>query len=100
MPPLQFQQLSSQPTPAFWSALTSVKLDKLKLDDTRLTITGHLSEATQTVDREKAAGPSGGEESSDETIGIDGVLAVDGDAFAEGDTTQVPCGPILCRSSR
>lgn len=98
MPPLQFQQLSSQPTPGFWSALTSVKLDKLKLADTRLTITGQLSEARQTVDREKAQAPADSAVSVDGAVGIDGVLSVDAEAFAEEAATQVLLSlPCLCR---
>lgn len=42
VPILQFSPLHSQPTPSFWSTLTSLKLDRLKLDDTPQEIIGWL----------------------------------------------------------
>jgi ubiquitin-like modifier-activating enzyme ATG7 len=79
MPPLQFQPLSSQPTPSFWSALTSHKLDKLKLDDAQQTITAWLEEGREVVDREAASSSGGG----GGTVGVDGVLGIGANAFGE-----------------
>lgn len=76
MPPLQFQPLSSQPTPTFWSALNTLKLDKLKLDDTQQPITGWLEEGREVVDREQG----------DQRVGVDGSLGVGGSSF--GDETE------------
>jgi ubiquitin-like modifier-activating enzyme ATG7 len=66
MAPLQFQQLASQPTPSFWSALNTLKLDKLKLDDTQQPISGWL------------------EEGRDRKVGVDGSIGVGGNAFGQG----------------
>lgn len=74
MPPLQFQQLASQPTPAFWSALNTLKLDKLKLDDAQQPITGWLEEGREVVDREQG----------DKRVGVDGSLGVGGSSFGDG----------------
>lgn len=74
MPPLQFQPLASQPTPSFWSALNTLKLDKLKLDDAEQPITGWLEEGKEVKDRE------GGQQS----VGVDGSLGVGGGAFEIG----------------
>jgi ubiquitin-like modifier-activating enzyme ATG7 len=78
MPPLQFQSLSSQPTPSFWSALTSFKLDKLRLDDTQQTITAWLEEGRQVVDKEVASSSVAGR-----MVGVDGVVGVGGGAFGD-----------------
>ena len=75
MPPLQFQRLLSQPTPAFWSALTNLKLDKLKLDDTEQPISGWIEEGREIVDREAKEGQA--------LIGVDGSLGVGATAFGE-----------------
>lgn len=75
MAPLQFQPLSSQPTPSFWSALNTLKLDKLKLDDTQQDIIAWLEEGKEIVDRESAGGLK--------RIGVDGGLGVGGGAFDE-----------------
>ena len=76
MPPLQFQPLSSQPTPSFWTALNTLKLDKLKLDDSQQPISAWLEEGKEIVDRESAGGHG--------RIGVDGSVGVGGDAFGEG----------------
>ncbi|EIW68710.1 hypothetical protein TREMEDRAFT_74150 [Tremella mesenterica DSM 1558] len=88
MPPLQFQPLSSQPTPSFWSALNSLKLDRLKLDDAQQPITGWLEEGRQVLDKETVAGPS-----STGVVGVDGSLGVGGGAFGD-DVDRPPSGSI------
>lgn len=75
MAPLQFQPLSSQPTPSFWSALNTLKLDKLKLDDTQQEITAWLEEGKEITDRESAGGGK--------QVGVDGSIGVGGGAFDE-----------------
>lgn len=75
MPPLQFQPLSSQPTPAFWTALNTLKLDKLKLDDTQQPISAWLEEGKEIVDRESNGGQG--------RIGVDGSVGVGGGAFGD-----------------
>ena len=74
MPLLQFQPLSSQPTPSFWTALNTLKLDKLKLDDAQQPIYAWLGEGKEVVDRE-----SGGEK----RVGVAGTVGVGGGAFGE-----------------
>jgi ubiquitin-like modifier-activating enzyme ATG7 len=74
MAPLQFQPISSQPTAAFWSALTSLKLDKLKLDDSEVDIAAWLEEGREIKDKEAKAGESSG-------VGVDGVMGVGSGAF-------------------
>lgn len=78
MPPLQFQPLASRPTPTFWSALNSLKLDKLKLDDAQQPIHGWLEEGREIVDRERG----------NEKVGIDGSLGVGAGSFGEGGSDQ------------
>lgn len=51
MPILQFTPLPSQPSQAFFSTLNSLKLDKLKLDESVQPITGVLSEGQWIRDR-------------------------------------------------
>ena len=81
MPPLQFQPLASQPSPTFWSALNTLKLDKLKLDDAQQAVTAWLEEGKSIIDKEHR-----GLEAGEASIGVDGVLGVDGAAFGgEGD---------------
>jgi ubiquitin-like modifier-activating enzyme ATG7 len=75
MPLLQFQQLSSQPTPSFWTALNTLKLDKLKLDDTEQPISAWLGEGKEVVDRESVGG--------EKRIGVAGSVGVGGGAFGE-----------------
>lgn len=77
MAPLQFQPISSQPTAAFWSALTALKLDKLKLDDSQVDITAWLEQGREIRDKEAKV--------EDETglVGVDGVLGVGSAAFGE-----------------
>jgi ubiquitin-like modifier-activating enzyme ATG7 len=71
MPPLQFQPLASRPTPTFWSALNSLKLDKLKLDDAQQPIHGWIEEGREIVDRERG----------NQKVGIDGSLGVGAGSF-------------------
>ncbi|GMK53656.1 hypothetical protein CspeluHIS016_0102420 [Cutaneotrichosporon spelunceum] len=47
MTTLQFQPLQSQPTPEFWASLTALKLDKLGLDDSVLSIHAIVDEGRQ-----------------------------------------------------
>lgn len=84
MPPLQFQPLASQPSPAFWSALNNLKLDKLKLDDAQQPILGWIEEGRQIVDREAAG--------AGRTVGVDGALSVGGGAFGESAERRVGWG--------
>ncbi|ORX34367.1 hypothetical protein BD324DRAFT_643368 [Kockovaella imperatae] len=72
---LQFQPLSSQPSPAFWSALNNFKLEKLKLDDTRQPITAWLEEGREIADREAKGGEG--------LIGVDGSVGLGSAAFGE-----------------
>ena len=74
MAPLQFQPSASQPTPTFWSALNTLKLDKLKLDDAQQPISGWVEEGREVIDKE------GG----DRRVGVDGSLGVGGSSFGEG----------------
>ena len=76
MAPLQFQTLSSQPSPAFWSALNTFKLEKLKLDDSQQPIIAWLDESREVVDREAKDGPS--------KIGVDGSVGLGSNAFEGG----------------
>lgn len=73
MPLLQFQPLSSQPTPSFWTALNTLKLDKLKLDDAQQSINAWLSEGKEVIDRESTGG--------DKRVGVAGTVGVGGSAF-------------------
>ena len=92
MAPLQFQPLSSQPTPSFWSALNTLKLDKLKLDDSQQDISGWIEEGKEVVDREAVSSGS-----SSVSIGVDGAFSVGGGAFGEdGDR----CAQNYCQRSR
>ncbi|KAL7424355.1 Autophagy protein 7 [Cryptotrichosporon argae] len=86
MPPLQFQPLSSQPTPAFWSALTSLKLDTLKLDDAARPVAAWLDAGRVVDDVDRLTGRRGGD------VGVDGALGLGGDAFE--DDERIPPGAI------
>ncbi|WWD07978.1 E1-like protein-activating enzyme Gsa7p/Apg7p [Kwoniella europaea PYCC6329] len=78
MTTLQFQPLNSQPTPAFWTALTTHKLDKARLNDDEQQITGWLEEGRQVEDHSNSSS------SGDPTyVGIDGNISVGGNAFGE-----------------
>jgi hypothetical protein len=74
MAPLQFQPLASRPTPSFWTALNTLKLDKLKLDDAQQPISGWLEEGREVIDKENG----------DRRVGVDGSLGVGGSSFGEG----------------
>ena len=79
MAPLQFQPIASQPTPAFWTALNTLKL--VKLDDAQQDIHAWLEEGKTVIDKEAKS-----LEAKDGSIGVDGVLGVGGAAFGgEGD---------------
>nr|XP_031861869.1 E1-like protein-activating enzyme Gsa7p/Apg7p [Kwoniella shandongensis]KAA5528941.1 E1-like protein-activating enzyme Gsa7p/Apg7p [Kwoniella shandongensis] len=86
MVPLQFQPLSSQPTPAFWSTLTSLKLDKLKLDDTQQQVVGWREEGKSVSDRDTAGENAQGSMQ----VGIDGSLTVGGNAFGGSEERPPP----------
>ena len=75
MPTLQFQPLSSQPSPSFWSALNTFKLEKLKLDDSQQPISAWLEEGKEIVDREAKDGQG--------VIGVDGSVGLGSGAFGE-----------------
>lgn len=75
MPFVQFQPLASQPTPSFWSAVNTFKLDRQGLDDTQILIHGWLEEGRRVVHRE-----SGGDDGR-KLIGFDGCLTVGAGAF-------------------
>lgn len=74
MPLLQFTPLPSRPTSAFWSSLTSLKLDTLKLDDSTQRLTGFLDEGMWVKDRLR------GEEKG---TWVGGSLGVDERSFSE-----------------
>jgi ubiquitin-like modifier-activating enzyme ATG7 len=83
MPTLQFQPLSSQPTPSFWSALNTLKLDHLRLDDTTQSLTAWIEEGREIPDREQSG-----------VIGVDGSVGVGGGAFGvEGEKCVASTGP-------
>ncbi|WWC59159.1 E1-like protein-activating enzyme Gsa7p/Apg7p [Kwoniella dejecticola CBS 10117] len=81
MVPVQFQPLASQPTPSFWTALNSYKLDKARLDDSEQWISGWLEQGKSITTRSNtlASGES-------LVVGIDGAFSVGGNAF--GDTSE------------
>lgn len=77
MPPLQYQPYVSQPSASFWSAVTSLKLDKQGLDDSQITIHGWYEQGRSVIDREAAKNDG----SDVKIIGIDGSVCVGADAF-------------------
>ncbi|ORY26898.1 hypothetical protein BCR39DRAFT_540015 [Naematelia encephala] len=83
MAPLQFQPLSSQPTPSFWSALNSLKLDKLKLDDSEQPMEAWLEESREIHDREKGG-----------TIGVSGSVGLGSGAFGQESGERPPAGSV------
>lgn len=76
MAPLQFQPYVSQPTPEFWSAVTSLKLDKLKLDDSSLAIHAWVEEGRSIPDLNKFTGIKEGK-----SVGVDGSVVLSATAF-------------------
>lgn len=76
MPPLQFQPYVSQPTPDFWSSLTSLKLDRLKLDDPLLPLHAWVDESRVIPDFNRLTGVTKGK-----NIGIDGSVVLSATAF-------------------
>ncbi|WWC87192.1 E1-like protein-activating enzyme Gsa7p/Apg7p [Kwoniella dendrophila CBS 6074] len=87
MPILQFQPLSSQPTPAFWTALTSHKLDKAKLNDEEQWIDGWLEEGRLIQDLHVAT------DQESAIAHIDGSISIGGNAFGEASESR-PVGTI------
>ncbi len=77
MPPLQFQPLPSQPTPSFWSAVNSLKLDRQGLDDSQLPISAWLEEGRQIVDRDASIGKG----DRPKYTGVDGSVSLGAGAF-------------------
>ncbi|WVQ97783.1 E1-like protein-activating enzyme Gsa7p/Apg7p [Kwoniella sp. CBS 9459] len=84
MPVVQFQPLSSQPTPSFWSALTSHKLDEAKLDDSFKLIRGWMDEGRSFA----VSSNSNSTDGHQQQAGIDGSVSVGGNAF--GDDIEKP----------
>lgn len=76
MSPLQFQPFSSQPSPEFWSALTTLKLDKLRLDDTSLPVHAWVDEGREIVNTNKLTGHVEGN-----PVGVDGSVLLGAGAF-------------------
>ncbi|EJT49415.1 hypothetical protein A1Q1_01437 [Trichosporon asahii var. asahii CBS 2479] len=76
MAPLQFQPYISQPTPEFWSAVTSLKLDKLKLDDSSLAIQAWVEEGRSIPNLNKLTGVKEGK-----SVGVDGSVVLSATAF-------------------
>jgi hypothetical protein len=86
MPLLQFTPLQSRPSASFWSSLTSLKLDTLKLDDTERDVLGFLDEGMLVKDRgagnsKKKEDEQGGQE---EGIWVAGSLGVDERSLGSG----------------
>lgn len=71
MPVVQFQPIRSQPTPEFWTAVTSLKLDKLGLDDSVVPVHAWIEEGRD------APNDSGNQHA----IGMDGALVLSASAF-------------------
>ena len=69
---IQFQPFASLVEPAFWHALTNLKIDVLKLSDDFIPITGSYAPGRTIVDRE-----------SGQEIAMASTLTLAGDAFAE-----------------
>ncbi|KAH8084102.1 hypothetical protein HD553DRAFT_39955 [Filobasidium floriforme] len=86
MPLLQFTPLQSRPSASFWSSLTSLKLDTLKLDDTERDILGFLDEGMLVKDR--GAGTSkkkeDEQEGQEEGVWVAGSLGVDERSLGSG----------------
>jgi ubiquitin-like modifier-activating enzyme ATG7 len=74
---IQFSPLQSRPSSSFWSSLASLKLDKLKLDDSQVDITGYFERAKVVQDKAVAGQDGVG------NVFVGGSLSVDADAFDE-----------------
>lgn len=74
---LQFQPLRSQPTPEFWTSLSTLKLDKLGLDDSVIPIHAWIEEGRQvsTTSQSKIDG------SGPAAVGVDGSMVLSSTAF-------------------
>ncbi|WOO77789.1 Ubiquitin-like modifier-activating enzyme ATG7 [Vanrija pseudolonga] len=90
MAPLQFQPLASQPTPEFWSSLTSLKLDKLRLDDSEIPIHAWLDEGRQIVNANRLTGKVSGDD-----VAVDGSVLLDESAFTQTSTRPSPSATLL-----
>ncbi|KAL1408414.1 Autophagy protein 7 [Vanrija albida] len=90
MAPLQFQPLVSQPTPEFWSSLTSLKLDKLRLDDSEIPIHAWLDEGRQVVNANRLTGKVAGDD-----VAVDGSVLLDESAFTDSSTRPSPSATLL-----
>lgn len=77
MPLLQFTPLQSRPSASFWSSLTSLKLDTLKLDDTERDVYGFLDEGMTVKDR------TASKDGKEEGVWVAGSLGVDERSLAE-----------------
>ena len=77
MPLLQFTPLQSRPSASFWSSLTSLKLDTLKLDDTERDVIGYLDEGMMVKDR------TASKDGQEEGVWVAGSLGVDERSLAE-----------------
>ncbi|RSH88204.1 Autophagy- protein 7 (Autophagy- E1-like activating enzyme atg7) [Apiotrichum porosum] len=83
MSPLQFQPLISQPTPEFWSALTALKLDKLRLDDSIIPLHAWVDEGREVANTNRMTGQV------DDNVGVDGSVFLPASAF-EDSGKQLP----------
>lgn len=72
MPIVQFAPFSSLVQPAFWHALTDLKIDVLRLSDDAVPVTGSYSVGRSVKDRETGA-----------EIALGCNLTVGGDSFAQ-----------------
>lgn len=77
MSPLQFQPLISQPTPEFWSALTALKLDKLRLDDSIIPLHAWVDEGREVANTNRMTGQV------DDNVGVDGSVFLPASAFED-----------------
>ena len=82
MPLLQFNPLGSSPSPAFFHALTSHKLDVARLDDGFVPIMAEYAQARIIQDRlaptSSSSAATGGVNAD---IGLSGTVLVDGGCF-------------------
>ncbi|WVR04403.1 E1-like protein-activating enzyme Gsa7p/Apg7p [Kwoniella sp. DSM 27419] len=91
MPILQFQPLSSQASPSFWTALTAHKLDHAKLDDAPVSISGWMTQGRVQGLNHKSSTP--GDDPKHSVVRIDGSVHVGANAFG-GDSESLPLDAI------